>query len=237
MTRFIRSACPRWDRHRSARVAVVATVVSAVVLAIATMAHGANFGSRFLNGSCCTLYGGRANIDSVSLNPTSIYLTLARVEADNAGPLLIQSGFIKAGSTTSWANCPNVASRSRFYEAVTPTGTQCNKYANQSLTRAAVLWSTTGSTTWSAWLDGTAVFTGPVGFGAAGGFLAGNEISTTGFATARFGSGSYPWARATQRGGGSYTPVLMSQIFRRPDSTAAWSIGSLPSPFTITGDL
>lgn len=231
MSRFVR----RRTRPRASSVALRWVLVLAVflVLALPSVVSAANFGSRYINTSCCTLYGGRANIDQATLTPTSVFLALARVEADNAGSYLVQSGLIKAGSPTSWANCPDVSSRSRFFEALTPSGTSCNKYSNQSLTRAAVLWSTSGSTSWSAWLDGSQVFVGNVGFGAASGFLAGNEISTTGTANARFGSGSFPWARATQRGGGSYTTIASSFVFKSPST--GWTVGSLPSPFTITG--
>lgn len=207
-------------------------VVHATSSNLASNATSSNYsGSRYLNSSCCTLYGGRANIDQATLSPgTSI--SLARVEADNNGPYLVQSGLIKAVGPTSWLNCPDVSSRSRFYEALTPSGTFCNKYANQSLTRATVLWSTQGSTQWSAWLDGSMVFLGNVGFGAASGFLAGGEIGPpSGSNTARYGAGTTPWQRATQRGGGAYFTI--QQSFANSKPAGGWVIGSLPSPFTI----
>jgi len=68
----------------------------------ASAAFGSSqFGSRYLNGTCCTLYGGRANIDYVDLNPdTGTALAFARVEADNAASYLVQAGFIKTHNTS-----------------------------------------------------------------------------------------------------------------------------------------
>ena len=208
----------------------VATLV--LVLIPVSTARGVNYyGSRYLNATCCTLYGGRANIDQATLSPGTT-ISLARVEADNAGAYLVQSGLIKGVTSGSWANCPDVLSRSRFFEALTPSGTFCNKFANQSLTRAAVLWSTQGSTQWSAWLDGSMVFLGNVGFGAASGFLAGGEIGPpSGSNTARYGAGDTPWQRATQRGGGAYFTI--QQSFTNSNPPGGWVIGPLPSPFTI----
>src|SRR5919201_2719412 len=173
----------------------LAVLVAAALVLAGTAAAAAQFGSRFLKTDCCTLYGGRANIDQVNLNPGTA-LAAARVEADNAGAYLIQAGLIRTQGV-GWANCPNVSTRHRFYEALTPSGTFCNAYSDASLTRGAVLWRSSGSTTWSAFLDGTAVFTGPVGFGGAQGYLAGDEMNGTGGPmTPRYGAGSHPWQRA-----------------------------------------
>jgi len=119
-------------------------LVCLVALTIAADAHAAQFGSRYLRPSCCLLYGGRANIDLVTLNPVTA-LSLARVETDNAGDYLVQAGLGKSNNL-SWANCPSIASRQRYYEALTPSGTSCNIYSDASLTRAAVLETATGST-------------------------------------------------------------------------------------------
>jgi hypothetical protein len=211
---------------------VLAAAVLSALAAPAGAAGAAQFGSRFLQPSCCTLYGGRANIDSVNLNPGTA-LAAARVEADNAGAYLVQAGLIRT-QNVGWANCPNVSSRHRFYEALTPSGTHCNAYSDASLTRGAVLWSSSGSTTWDAFLDGTEVFQGGVGFGAAQGYLAGDEMNGTGGPmTARFGAGSYPWQRAQAKDGCCYFTIQSSLVYRAPSNK--WTIGSLPDPFTISG--
>jgi hypothetical protein len=192
----------------------------------------AQFGSRFLNTGCCTLYGGRGNIDSVNLNPGTA-LAAARVEADDAGPYLIQSGFIRTNNI-GWKDCPDVSSRHRFYEALTPSGTYCNSYSDADLTRGAVIWMSDGPTIWSAWLDGTKVFQGAVGFGSASGFLAGDEMNGTGGPmTATYGNGSVPWQRAQGRDGCCYFTIQSANPFHAP--AGSWSVGSLPSPFTISG--
>src|ERR687888_656300 len=210
---------------------LVAPVAAALVLA-GTAAGAAQFGSRFLQTDCCTLYGGRANIDSVSLNPSTA-LAAARVEADNAGAYLIQSGLIRT-QNVGWANCPDVSSRHRFYEALTLTGTYCNAYSDATLTRGAVLRLSGGTTNWGAYLDGTKVFEGAVGFNTASGYLAGDEMNGSGGPmTARYGAGSFPWQRATGIDAPSYFTIQASHVFRQPPDK--WTIGSLPSPFTISG--
>jgi hypothetical protein len=208
-----------------------------VGLLAASEAKGAAFGSRFLQQNCCTLYGGRANIDEVSYSPNGDSVLFAsRVEADNAGPLLIQSGYIRTFNK-SWANCPNVSGqRYRFYEAKTPNGTFCDNFGNTAQVRAAVLWATSGTQSWSAWLTGSRVWLGYVGFGEAKGFLAGGEVGSTGidaYQEARYGAGDTKWQRAMQRGGGQYYTIQQSYVFRLP--SYAWSIGPLPSPFWISG--
>jgi hypothetical protein len=209
----------------------VAVAASALALA-STATAAAQFGSRYLDTSCCTLYGGRANIDSVNLNPSTA-LAAARVEADNAGAYLVQSGFIRT-QNIGWANCPDVSTRHRFYEALTPSGTYCNSYSDATLTRAAVLRLSTGPTNWGAYLDGVKVFDGPVGFSTASGYLAGDEMNGTGGPmTARFGAGDTPWQRALNIDASSYYTIQGSFVFRAPSDK--WSIGSLPSPFTISG--
>jgi hypothetical protein len=200
---------------------------------VSTASAASQFGSRFLRDpGCCTLYGGRANIDAVNLNPGTA-LAAARVEADNAGQYLIQSGFIRT-QNVGWAHCPDVTTRHRFYEVLTPTGTYCNSYTDQTLTRGAVIRLSAGSTIWGAYLDGSKVFEGPVGFSTASGYLAGDEMNGTGGPmTARFGVGDFPWQRATAIDGSSYFTIQSSEVFRAP--LDKWNIGSLPSPFTISG--
>lgn len=212
---------------------LTATIAAlAVLIAAGAASAAAQFGSRYLNGTCCTLYGGRANIDSVNLNPSTA-LAAARVEADNAGAYLVQSGFIRT-QHIGWANCPDVSARHRFYEALTPTGTFCNAYSDATLTRGAVLRLSTGPTNWGAYLDGVKVFDGPVGFSTASGYLAGDEMNGTGGPmAAQYGSGAFPWQRAVGIDASSYVTIQSSLVYRAPSDK--WSIGSLPSPFTISG--
>lgn len=209
----------------------LAVVSTALTSMVGPAWADAQFGSRFLQRACCTLYGTRAEIDLVGLAPDKA-LAAARVEAYNAGSYLIQAGYIKS-KNIGWANCPNVSSRHRFYEALTPSGTHCNAYSNTTGgMRAAVVWRTDGPTIWRAGIDASAVFQGPVGFGEARGLLAGDEMNGSGSMTARFGT-PRPWQRAQGKNGCCYYTIQESWVFRRPSD--AWTIGSLPSPFTISG--
>lgn len=221
---------------RSAATKVVLIVaVGAAIAAAAPAIAKANQGDRYTG--CCSFNGTRANLTgSATLGSSGDVLASVALQSAtpptfvNSSDGLLQTGEIKANAGFS-SNC-GTGYIGVMVEHKTTTGSYlCDMFFGSfgSNQRFASLH---GSSGWSAYENGT-VIDGPFSLGFSfGSAVARAEYLGTAPASYSFTwgpSGSVAWQRTTD-GGASYTTITSANAA----NDGGWSIGAVPSPFTIS---
>jgi hypothetical protein len=212
--------------HRLRLPLTLAVLAMCAAAAIAPGVASANQGDRITG--CCSFNGTRANITgSATLGSSGD--VLASVSLEGSGGLM-QTGEIKANSGFS-SNCGTGYIGVMAEHKTTTGGYICNMFFGSfgSNQRFAALH---GSSGWSAYENGV-VIDGPFSLGYSTGMaVARAEFLGTAPAFYSFTwgpSGSTAWQRTTD-GGASYTTITSAN----PLNDGGWSIGAVPSPFTIS---
>lgn len=216
-----------------------------VVYAERATAGPPNFGYRYVTNACCELRGTRAQIKSPNYNLKTTpagYLAIMRVIAQG-NDALIQTGFGTAPQQ-SFGACGTRSANTVFWEQkISGGGYTCQWLGTFGATptnkKYSVVRSSNCSTCWCVFVDGSLQYSsGALGFSAAyqvyagGEFNAGPPGTPGGTAYGCYGcDGQTPWQRTSQVYGGTWTIV---QSANAVNTDGQWSVGSPPSPFSIS---
>jgi hypothetical protein len=229
-------------RHRRLAIGVALIfTLSGTAFGVATDGAGAeNLGFRFVTNACCQLRGTRAHIKSpaynIHTNPTG-GLSLMRVVAQGNGSL-VQTGF-GTSPTTSFDTCGTRSTNTVFWEYTIGGSPTCNWLGTFGSTptnkKYAVIRTSDCTTCWYIFVDGSLQATAASDFSAAFEVYAGGEFNQidTGTSYGCYGcdSGTTPWQRDSDVYPGTWTTI---QSANTQNDDGNWSLGSPPSPFTIS---
>jgi hypothetical protein len=213
----------------------------------ASPAFGNNLGGHYVDASCCTMYGTRADIGSPATDFTLSFQTFGVMRVSSEGSVLsdgtqplIQTGY---GQTNGQAidNTCSSSTIKNYYEIIFPhlfVG-ECNWVGNPGY-GVANKYSTyreTNATTWDAAVNGVFKARADLGFTAssmsvAGGEIAGPGNQSSGHLYGCYGcNGNLAWQRATSINAGSWFTIQASNPL---NGDGRWTIGPGASPFTIS---
>jgi hypothetical protein len=188
------------------------------------------------------MYGTRADIGTPSSDFTLAFGTfgLMRVASESTNALM-QTGFAQTNSWKLDGSCSTSTLKS-YYEYLLPNvlpgicgfvGTPGYGVAHKySSFRAS-----SSSTVWDGAVDGVVKASVDLGFSTSTASVAGGEINGDGTTNSGhlygcYGcSGNLAWQRATAPGGASWFTIQMSNPL---NDDGRWTIGTTPSPFTIS---
>jgi hypothetical protein len=220
------------------------SVVAAVAFAVAVTAGPAsanNLGGHYVDSSCCTMYGTRADIGSPASDFTLGIATFGVMRVSSEGlSSLIQTGYGQTNGAAIDNSCSS-STLKNYYEIIYPNvfpglcswvGTPGYGVANKYST-----FRETAATTWDAAVNGVVKARADLQFSAstysnAGGEIGGDGNQSSGHLYGCYGcNGNLAWQRATTINGGSWVTIQSSNPL---NGDSRWTIGPGASPFTIS---
>jgi hypothetical protein len=214
---------------------------SVLMFAIARPAEGNNFGGHYVNASCCSMYGSRADIATPASDFTLGFGTFGVMRVTSEGSSsAVQVGFGQTNGVAIDNNCSS-STLKNYYEIILNTGVPVCGWVGTPGYGVANKYSTfktnSSDTYWSGAVNGVVKVSGDLGFQISTNSVAGGEIG--GFGNQNSGhlygcygcNGNLAWQRATLPASQSWFTIQASNPL---NSDGRWTIGPGASPFTIS---
>lgn len=209
----------------------VAAILACLLPGSATAAQNAQ--RSLSDPGCCTLYGSKAAISMDAASGLGTYVQ-ARVYAATTAGASAHAGVMRTSGSGAYDSCPASATFAYVALYYPSVGTDfCDNVLSVLLGDRDTYAVLRGADTnrWGLWVDGTRIRYLGMGAPSASTIHAGVYADAAlNVFEAEYGAGGVTWQRATCVGG-CWTTIASSSVYT---GGGLFSVGSLPSPFSIT---